>query len=82
MSAQNLNAMLTLDVGTAGRTPLHAGHPSALAKTAGTLRLWARRARQRAQLRGVLDYDAHFFHDIGIPRATLYVEARKWFWQA
>lgn len=47
----------------------------------GTLLLWARRSRQRSELRRVMSREDRFFLDIGVSRATLHHEARKWFWQ-
>ena len=84
MSARYLN---TLESGAGWRgTPARAGTPTGVgalaARTLGTLRLWLRRSRQRASLRGVLTHDARFFLDIGVPRATVFAEAGKWFWQA
>ncbi len=47
----------------------------------GTVLLWARRSRQRNELRQVLGRSDHFFRDIGLDRATLHYESGKWFWQ-
>lgn len=56
--------------------------PEWLLKTLGTLRLWRRRMRERAELRDILNRDWRFFADIGVPRGTIVVESRKWFWEA
>jgi uncharacterized protein YjiS (DUF1127 family) len=45
------------------------------------LRLWRQRVRSRAALRDIVGRDARFYEDIGLPRATVYNEAAKWFWQ-
>ena len=47
----------------------------------GTVLLWARRSRQRSELRQVLGRGDRFFQDIGLSRATLHHESSKWFWQ-
>ncbi len=52
-----------------------------LVRSLGTLLLWARRFRQRSELRQVLGRGDHFFQDIGLSRATLHHESSKWFWQ-
>ncbi len=52
-----------------------------LVRGLGTLLLWARRSRQRSELRQVLARDDRFFLDIGVDRATMHHESRKWFWQ-
>jgi uncharacterized protein YjiS (DUF1127 family) len=44
-------------------------------------RQWRRRIRSRAALRDIVGRDARFYEDIGLPRATVYNEAAKWFWQ-
>lgn len=64
------------------REAVPSGIAATWTRTAGTLRLWWRRYRQRAQLNQLLGRDNHFFQDIGVSRATVYNEGSKWFWQA
>lgn len=52
-----------------------------LVRGLGTVSVWARRSRQRGELRQVLGRGDHFFQDIGVDRATLHNESGKWFWQ-
>jgi uncharacterized protein YjiS (DUF1127 family) len=44
-----------------------------------TLGLWRRRSRERRQLARLSEHD---LRDIGVSRATLYIELRKPFWRA
>jgi uncharacterized protein YjiS (DUF1127 family) len=80
MSARNLN--LQNLPGAVRDAAAPAAWERAAIRALGTLRLWARRWRQRAELRITLEREPRFFADIGIPRDLVYKEARKWFWRA
>jgi uncharacterized protein YjiS (DUF1127 family) len=49
-----------------------------LARMWTTLRRWRRRAWERDEL---AQLSAHDLHDLGISKAEVWAEGRKWFWQ-
>jgi len=82
MQARYLNPVTNREARHTARPTAPAAIVRAGVRTWGTLRLWWRRSRQRTALRTLVSRDAHFFHDIGVSRATVYNEGSKWFWQA
>ena len=54
-------------------------HHPFLARVAGTLTTWRRRARERAELRHFTDRD---LHDIGVTWCDIEHELRKPFWRS
>jgi len=59
--------------------PARAGHPSLLARTAATLRLWRKRIHEKRALAQLTERD---WHDFGASRSDIDAELRRPFWRA
>jgi uncharacterized protein YjiS (DUF1127 family) len=56
----------------------HHHRESILSRLVGTLELWRRRSRERAELAKITERD---LHDIGVSRCDVLFEMRKPFWR-